>query len=450
VRALAVILLTFAVVSCGKADKPLIGAWERTLTTPRGDLDRQVLEFLDSGKVLLHATHGEIGAAFKGTGKTISLKDGALAKAWPGKISYRVTGKKLVIDRADNGKQDHSEWSRIDKPPLFAMKIDHGAEVPTGMPAFLASLTTKLRHYWHDDAVATSFATTRLPAGDYAMLVAFYSPADQKSVRALVTRWGITTTPMRTASSTPLPADFKDLPALLSKERNTGKDGALLNAALVVAGNRPVWAITTSSKKPSATDFYSATDGKVVKAAEIIPSPSAANSNSPANGAFSSLIPAMAGGAVLIGGNNGFDQPSPDSGGSSASAQSDTSNNGTSGEPAPGETLPNGETCYYSTYAACNAAANGDTWAADRIENGTASGSEQDWYGGAGTANEENTQPESNEQPSNNAEPSYQPPENNEPTPSYEPEPSYEPAPSYEPPPEPSYEPPPSSEGSGE
>jgi tetratricopeptide (TPR) repeat protein len=36
--------------------------------------------------------------------------------------------------------------------------------------------------------------------------------------------------------------------------------------------------------------------------------------------------------------------------------------------------------CQYSSYAACQAARNGDTWAADRIENGTSSGSEHDWY----------------------------------------------------------------------
>jgi tetratricopeptide (TPR) repeat protein len=36
--------------------------------------------------------------------------------------------------------------------------------------------------------------------------------------------------------------------------------------------------------------------------------------------------------------------------------------------------------CQYSSYAACNAARNGDLWAADRIENHTESGSEHDWY----------------------------------------------------------------------
>jgi hypothetical protein len=34
----------------------------------------------------------------------------------------------------------------------------------------------------------------------------------------------------------------------------------------------------------------------------------------------------------------------------------------------------------YSDYAACQAAKNGDNWAADRLQNNQASGEERDWY----------------------------------------------------------------------
>ena len=34
----------------------------------------------------------------------------------------------------------------------------------------------------------------------------------------------------------------------------------------------------------------------------------------------------------------------------------------------------------YSNYAACQAAKNGDLWAADRLQNNEASGAERDWY----------------------------------------------------------------------
>jgi hypothetical protein len=36
--------------------------------------------------------------------------------------------------------------------------------------------------------------------------------------------------------------------------------------------------------------------------------------------------------------------------------------------------------CAYSSYAACNAAAAGDLWAADRIDQGRSSASEESWY----------------------------------------------------------------------
>ncbi|HEY8257769.1 MAG TPA: tetratricopeptide repeat protein [Gemmatimonadales bacterium] len=40
-----------------------------------------------------------------------------------------------------------------------------------------------------------------------------------------------------------------------------------------------------------------------------------------------------------------------------------------------------GPGCSYSNYAACNAEAAGDRWAAERIEYGRSEPSEQDWYG---------------------------------------------------------------------
>ena len=196
-RALAFGLLALFLASCGRADKPLIGAWERTITARNGDLDRQVLEFFDGGQVLLQTTYGEVGARFKGTGHAVALK-GPLARAWPGKITYKIAGDVLAIDRSNlNAQGDHTEWTRIKKPPLFALKTSHGQVVPTDMPAFLAAITSKIDHYWHADAVATSIAATRRPAGDYAMLVSFYSPSDGKALRATVTRWEITTTPLR-------------------------------------------------------------------------------------------------------------------------------------------------------------------------------------------------------------------------------------------------------------
>ena len=474
-RRFAIVLLALVLVSCGRADKPLLGAWERSVPAPGGDSDTQVLEFFDGGMALLSATNGELGAAFKATGSTIALK-GTLARAWPGKIRYRVTGNSLAIDRTPaGGTPDHSEWARLDKAPLFALKPDHGSLVPVAMPQFLSSITDEVRRYWHDDAVATGFAATRNPAGDYALMVSFYSPGDSAALRATVTRWLIRTTPMRASDSTALPADFKDISALLSKERDRGHKGILVNAALVNTAKRAVWAISVVSGKNGATDFYAANDGSRVKLAQLgigaSNNPSTNNSSSVPNLALMALVPGVAavmngapqsnasGNTVSFSSNRpieSFSEPSFDSESSSDSASSDNnsaSNNGYSGEP-----LPSGETCYYSSYAACNAAANGDTWAADRIENGTATGSEQDWYGGAGTANDENTQqPENDEQPNQEEQPSqeeqqpsYEQPEQSEPSYQSEPEPSYqpepEPEPSYSPPPEPepSYEPPPS------
>ena len=54
----------------------------------------------------------------------------------------------------------------------------------------------------------------------------------------------------------------------------------------------------------------------------------------------------------------------------------------TPGAPASsdGGSAPAAATCAYSSYGACNAAAAGDLWGADRIENGSASRSERDWY----------------------------------------------------------------------
>lgn len=62
------------------------------------------------------------------------------------------------------------------------------------------------------------------------------------------------------------------------------------------------------------------------------------------------------------------------SGGDSPSSSSSSSSGGSSSSPSGGG-------CSYSSYAACNAEKAGDRWAADRIDRGTASGSEKDWYG---------------------------------------------------------------------
>ena len=70
-RKFIAILLVLATAACGRADKPLIGAWERAADAPNSVSPTQVLEFLDSGVVLLHAPQGELGAAFKGTGTSI-------------------------------------------------------------------------------------------------------------------------------------------------------------------------------------------------------------------------------------------------------------------------------------------------------------------------------------------------------------------------------------------
>ena len=54
------------------------------------------------------------------------------------------------------------------------------------------------------------------------------------------------------------------------------------------------------------------------------------------------------------------------------------------GSPAsssPSSDSSSGGGCSYTSYGACNAEKAGDRWAAERIERGTASGSERDWYG---------------------------------------------------------------------
>lgn len=58
--------------------------------------------------------------------------------------------------------------------------------------------------------------------------------------------------------------------------------------------------------------------------------------------------------------------------GSPSSSSSDSPSSGSS----------SGGGCSYTSYGACNAEKAGDRWAADRIERGTASGSEKAWFGG--------------------------------------------------------------------
>jgi TPR repeat protein len=60
-------------------------------------------------------------------------------------------------------------------------------------------------------------------------------------------------------------------------------------------------------------------------------------------------------------------------------------NSGGGGVPTASSSSPSSSSsgysgCAYSSYDACNAAKNGDYWAADRLQRGTASGSEKAWY----------------------------------------------------------------------
>jgi len=355
-----------ATVNSSQPAKPpagatLTGAWERWSTLPGGVPNYEVAEFFDNGWMILHNVAGGLNAQYTSSGSSLTIT-GALIALWPGVITYHIDGSRLIIDRAIMaGVTDHTEWTRVTRAPFFTNVVKDGDIVPTGVPTFTANMTAAVAKNWRADAVPLNLDVQRLPSGDFAIIGEFRSPQDGSGLRVTAGRWGYLLAAFPTVrwGDHALPNEFVDVPNLLQYMHSNGNSGPLLKASLWVWDHGPVWQVTTlEAGNQSKTLFYAADTGK--------PLPQGQDPQSAYIASYNAQWAAIAAATHRRGGG-GVVNPFIGAGAEQGAGPNVGSDAGGGG-------------CDYSDEAACNAAAVGDTWAADRLEEGTSTPEEQDWY----------------------------------------------------------------------
>jgi hypothetical protein len=296
---------------------------------------------------------------------------GSLGMFWRGPIAYTIDRDSLTLDIASLGALSRSEWTRVQRDAFFAIERVDADVVPAKLPELLAAATAGAARDWRDDAVPVALGLSRLPSGDFAVTLTFVSPRDDSGLRVIVGRWGFVPAVLPRAAwgEHPLPTEFADAPALRRGLTARGDGDPLLAADLRVWSKGPVWTVTTlgAAGKRTRTDFAAATGEPIV--AEATPMQTMneaeyiASYNEQWNRAVAGLERRFSSHA---GGQGAWD------GGGSWNSSGSSSDAGSSSSGAP--------SCAYASHAACNAAAAGDLWAADRIENGRSDRAETDWY----------------------------------------------------------------------
>jgi hypothetical protein len=329
-----------------------------------------VLEFFADGALILHNVQGGIGAQYSSAGGRLALV-GPLAFFWRGDVSYEIDGSTLTLDIPALGPLARSQWTRIDRDAFFGVERVAGDFVAAGLPQLLADATTGAARDWRPDAIPVALDLQRLPSGDFATTLTFVSPADLTGLRVVVGRWGFLANELPRASwgDHALPAEFADVPLLRTRLTESGNADPLLSASLRVWSKGPVWTVTTlgAGSRQTRADLAAATGNRIVAEAPPPTTMSEEEYVAQYNAQWQAISEAFARSRATRGGGGSSWDPA------AAGWSPGSSDAGGSSEPIGGG-------CAYSNYAACNAAAAGDLWAADRLENGTSRPSEQAWY----------------------------------------------------------------------
>ena len=295
---------------------------------------------------------------------------GPLAAFWRGDIAYAIDGQALTLDMPSAGALARSDWTRVQRDAFFGIAWADGDVVPTGLPKLLADATAGAARDWRSDAIPVALDLQRLPSGDFAVTLTYVSPADFTALRVIVGRWGFLPSELPRASwgDHALPTEFADAPALRARLTQDGKSDPLLSASLRVWSKGPVWTVTqiSATGRQTRTDLAAPTAAAIAAEAPP-PQPSMSEEEYIAsyNAQWQAISEAFARSRSSSGGGSAWD--------SGGGTWDFGSSGGGAAEPASAG-------CAYASHAACNAAAAGDLWGADRIENGTASRSEESWY----------------------------------------------------------------------
>jgi hypothetical protein len=309
-----------------------------------------------------------VNAQYDTNGGRLALQ-GTLGVFWRDPITYNIGGNTLTLDIPALGALARSEWTRVERDAFFGIAAVEGDTVPAKLPELVAAATAGAARDWRADAIPVALDVQRLPSGDFAATLTYVSPSDLAGLRVLVGRWGFLPTELPRASwgDHALPTEFADAPALRTRLTSDGNRDPLLRASLRVWSKGPVWTVTTlgAAGRQTRTDLVAATAARLVPEAppptQMDEAEYIASYNAQWDAISQAFARSRAGGGS---GSGGLDwEPTP-----GAPASSD------------GGSAPAAATCAYSSYGACNAAAAGDDWAAKRIEYGSASRSERDWY----------------------------------------------------------------------
>ncbi len=378
-RTLAFLVASLVIAACG--DEPsvdnvaapadsrpsLTGAWEQFIADRNAPIAYEVVEFFDNGWVILHNARGGLSAQYAIDGDEHFTLSGALAAYWSGDVAYEIEGDSLTLKTTVGGSHARSVWTNIQRDAFFGIDTVAGDVVPTGLPKLLADATAGAARDWRSDAIPVGLDLQRLPSGDFAVLLSFVSPVDRAGLRLTVGRWGYLASELPGAwwSDHALPTEFADAPALRARLSDDGNGDPVLSASLRVWSKGPIWSVTTSSAvgRQTRTDLAALTAAAIAREAPPQRSMSEEEYIASYNAQWQAISKAFAR-KRASGGASAWD---------SQSTSSEFGSSGSAAEPAAAG-------CAYASHAACNAAAAGDLWGADRIENGTANQSERDWY----------------------------------------------------------------------
>lgn len=371
-RLYAVVGAALAIAACGdraSAQGSLTGAWERFIPSRESPVAYEVLEVFDNGALILHNAQGGLSAQYTLDGESFTLA-GALGMFWRGPIGYTVVGDTLTLDIASLGTLSRSEWTRVQRDAFFGIERVAGDVVPANLPELLASATAGAARDWRTDAIPVALDMQRLPSGDFAVTLTFVSPNDLTGLRVIVGRWGFLPTELPRGSwgQHPLPTEFADAPALRARLTAEGNSDPLLRANLRVWSKGPVWTVTTigADGQQTRADLAAPTAERIVAEAPPRQAMDEAEYIASYNGQWNTIVEGLERRFATRGGGNAW--------------SSSSTWEGTPGSSGGGSSEPAAAGCSYASHAACNAAAAGDLWAADRIENGRSDRAEQDWY----------------------------------------------------------------------
>ena len=378
-RLLALFITSLVVAACG--DEPsvdnvaapagsrpsLTGAWERFIPDRNAPIAYEVVEFFDNGWMILHNAQGGLNARYAIDDDEHFTISGALAAYWSGEVAYEIEGDTLTLEITAAGSRVRSVWTNIRRDAFFGIDTVVGDVVPTGLPKLLADATAGVARDWRTDAIPVALDLQRLPSGDFAVVLSFVSPSDRAGMRLTVGRWGYFASELPRASwgDHALPTEFADAPALRARLSGDGNGDPILSASLRVWSKGPIWSVTTLSAvgRQTRTDLAAPTAAAIAPEAPPKRSMSEEEYIASYNAQWQAISKAFAS-KRASGAASAWDSQNP---------SSEFGSSGGSAEPAAAG-------CAYESHGACNAAAAGDLWGADRIENGTASQSERDWY----------------------------------------------------------------------